>query len=103
MFLKGGGVASFFKPLTGYVKDVSPSLTILTTNVPLDQAVKKERSPLGRPAGLEESPAGLIQREILAAVSRCPPLQESVRNLDKVVYGGLSAASEFGADTRKLQ
>ena len=82
----------YLKPLAGYIKGVSPPLIIPTTNVPLDQAVKKKRSPLGRPAGLEESPAGLIQREILAAESRCPPLQESARNLDTVVYGSLSSS-----------
>jgi hypothetical protein len=57
MFLKGGGVQTQrHNTLRVYAKDGSPSLAILTTNVPLDHLLKaeEERSPLGRPAGLKK-------------------------------------------------
>ena len=40
MFLKGGWSANIIKPLPGCIKDVSPSLIILTTSVALDQKLK---------------------------------------------------------------
>jgi len=70
MFLKGGGVQTQrHNTLRVYAKDGSPSLEILTTNVPLDHLLKaeEERSPLGRPTRLEERHAGLFQRFRAAA------------------------------------
>ena len=63
MFLKGGGVQTQrHNTLRVYAKDGSPSLAILTTNVPLEHLLKaeEEHSPLGSPARLEERHAGLL-------------------------------------------
>ena len=48
-FLNDGGSSNILKPLPGCIKDVSPSLTILTTNCcQLDQNIK-ERSLSAEP------------------------------------------------------
>ena len=45
MFLKGGGVQTQrHNTLRVYAKDASPSLAILTTNVPLDHLLKAEKN-----------------------------------------------------------
>jgi hypothetical protein len=84
-----------------YVKDVSPSLIILTTNCcQLDYITKKKKKVVCRTA---TRVAVGLQCKTAATASRCPPLQESVRNLDTDVIElnwrnfGVSAYKEEGS------
>ena len=64
-------------------------------NVPLDRS-RKKRVYRHR----HEAWRYVSQCEFHAAASRCPPLQESVRNLDTGVYG--ANLGNDGADSRRF-